>query len=111
MTADDDSKESLAAIQQRLLDLYEAYAESIGQKGSLSQAEFARRIDITAQTWRQITAVNRVSVDTAVKISRATGVSLDWIYLGETAMIPQRLAEPLNRLAKSRRAVSRQKKA
>jgi hypothetical protein len=105
------SKDSLSEIHQRLLDLYEAYAESIGQKDLLSQAEFARRIGITAQTWRQITAVNRVSVDTAIKISRATGVDLDWIYTGDPAMVPHRLGEILNRIAKARRSISPARRA
>lgn len=105
------SKDSLSDIHQRLLDLYEAYAESIGQKDSLTQAEFARRIGITAQTWRQITAVNRVSVDTAIKISRATGVDLDWIYTGDPAMVPQRLSEILARIAKMKRPTSQSKRA
>jgi DNA-binding XRE family transcriptional regulator len=104
-------KDSLSEIHQRLLDLYEAYAESIGQKDSLTQAEFARRIGITAQTWRQITAVNRVSVDTALKISRATGVDLDWIYTGDPAMLPQRLGEILSRIANTRRSISPAKRA
>lgn len=59
----------------------------------LNQAAFARLTGIEPQAINNYeTGLRGISVDQAIKICAATGVSLDWIYRGLSAGLPINLA-------------------
>lgn len=66
-------------------------------------AEFGRLVDIAPNALNNYeTGRSRPTVEQAVKIARVTGVTLDWIYLGNRANLPHRIvvrlpAEPTSR--------------
>lgn len=66
-----------------------------------NQADWCRFVGIAPNTWNQYekaTSPNRISLEEALKVARKTGVGLDWIYRGEEAMLPKRVADALDRL-------------
>jgi len=70
----------------------------------LSQAELCRRVGISPAAWNNAeTGDNRLGVDNAMELCKATGVTLDWIYLGHRAGLPQKLAVDIERLMRRRR--------
>ncbi|MGY4288852.1 transcriptional regulator with XRE-family HTH domain [Bradyrhizobium sp. LM2.7] len=72
--------------------------------GGMKQAAFARLVGIEPQALNNYeTALRRISVDQAVKICAATGVSLDWIYRGITAGLPAEMATALQRKQREER--------
>jgi transcriptional regulator with XRE-family HTH domain len=76
---------SRQAIAQRLI----ATREALG----ISQAELCRRAGIATNTYNQWErAIIRPSLDHAVRLVQAFGLTLDWIYLGVLSGIPHRLA-------------------
>lgn len=81
MISKDESPESNAAIAFRLRLIREAMG--------LKKASFARLVGISAQAWENVEgsprkpAANRISLDLALLVCRATGVSLDYIYRGQ----------------------------
>ena len=76
-------------IGQRLIRL-----RSVMDMGS--QLAFTKFVEIAAPTWNQYEKGHRrPSLDEAFKIVRRTGVTLDWIYFGEEAGLPHRLATAL----------------
>jgi transcriptional regulator with XRE-family HTH domain len=73
----------------------------------LSQAELCRRTGISPAAWNNAeTGDNRIGIDNAMSLCRATGVTLDWIFLGHRGGLPQKLAVDIERLV--RRAARRQ---
>ena len=57
-----------------------------------NQSEFARLHDIAVNTWNNYEqGVSRIRVDEAKKMSKAYGVSLDFIYMGITALLPAQI--------------------
>lgn len=87
----DSSKQ---AIARRLEALRAAMslqiAEERGTPGlQLSQAEFARRIGFTVQALNNyLQSVNRIQLDQAIGLALKTGITLDWLYLGNPAGLP-----------------------
>lgn len=72
--------------------------------GGMKQAAFARLVGIEPQALNNYeTALRRISVDQAIKICAATGVSLDWIYRGITAGLPAEMATALQRKQREER--------
>ncbi|MBR0695978.1 helix-turn-helix domain-containing protein [Bradyrhizobium lablabi] len=62
----------------------------------LHQAAFGRLVGIEPQAINNYeTGLRRISVDQAIKICAATGVSLDWIYRGLASGLPVNLATAL----------------
>jgi transcriptional regulator with XRE-family HTH domain len=74
--------DSRAAVMARLTVTREAYG--------WSQAEMCRRLGITPQSWSHYEKL-RVPVPThvAANVCRQTGVTLDWVYFGSEALLPQ----------------------
>jgi transcriptional regulator with XRE-family HTH domain len=88
--------ESIAAIGDRIRLTREAL--------DLTQAAFARLIGADPQAinnWEG--ARTRISIDQALKVCRATGVSLDWIYRGHASGLPVNLATEVATLERNRR--------
>jgi transcriptional regulator with XRE-family HTH domain len=76
------------AIAERLILTREALG--------LKQAAFARLVGIEPQALNNYeSGLRRISVDQAIKICAATGVSLDWIYRGLASGLPVNLATAL----------------
>lgn len=77
--------ESPAAIQLRLKSLRLA----MGMK----QAPWCRLVGISTAAWNNFeSGYRRISIDQAIKICSAVGVSLDWIYRGQAGALPFDLA-------------------
>lgn len=90
------SPESWEAIAERLTALRETYGES--------QAAFARRVGVNVTTWNNFeTAVSRISIDNAMRLCRATRVTLDWIYFGNEALLPGELVQRLRTMEAEKR--------
>lgn len=61
-----------------------------------TQAFLAGLLDCAPQAWANYEAGDRrISVDMALKLCAITGVSLDWVYRGNMAMLPTELAEKI----------------
>lgn len=61
-----------------------------------TQAFLAGLLGCAPQAWANYEAGDRrISVDLALKLCVLTGVSLDWIYRGNMAMLPTELAEKI----------------
>ena len=70
----------------------------------LSQAELCRRVGFSPAAWNNAeTGDNRIGIDNAIELCKATGVTLDWIFLGHRGGLPQKLAVDIERLLKRRR--------
>ncbi|WP_083926454.1 helix-turn-helix domain-containing protein [Bradyrhizobium sp. WSM4349] len=73
--------------------------------GGMTQAAFGRLVGIEPQAINNYeTALRRISVDQAIKVCAATGVSLDYIYRGVTSQLPAEIATNIQKL---QRAASR----
>jgi transcriptional regulator with XRE-family HTH domain len=70
----------------------------------LTQASWCRLVGIEQQAWNNYErGARRISIDQALKVCRATGVSLDWIYRGIAAGLPVNLATSLQEQERGRR--------
>lgn len=75
--------------------------------GGMTQAAFGRLVGIEPQAINNYeTALRRISIDQAVKVCAATGVSLDYIYRGVTSQLPAEIATAIQKKQReaSRRA-------
>lgn len=80
--------ESVTAIADRL--------KRTRQAQRLEQAAWCRLVGIEPQAWNNYErGIRRISLDQAIKVCRATGVSLDWIYRGIASGLPVNLATAL----------------
>jgi len=62
----------------------------------LNQTAFALRVGITQPALNNyVKALRRPDLDVAINIAARTGVTLDWIYLGDRSGLPSRLLEML----------------
>ena len=63
---------------------------------SPSQTAFARGAGLSQHRYNQYeTAARPLTLDAATKICRAYGLSLDWLFYGDSAMLPHAIAELL----------------
>ena len=91
-----DSTEAVAA-RLRLIRL--AYGALQDPLHPMSQAEFSRLCDIGRAAWNNAeTGDNRIGIDNAMAVARRTGVSLDYIYLGDQRGLPHAMAVEIARL-------------
>jgi hypothetical protein len=100
-----ESPESTQEVARRLRLTREAF--------KMQKAVWCRFIGMTPQAWGNVEgtkngpAVNRISLDEALKVCRATGVGLNWIYRGDRDDVPVKVAMELQKLdppAKKKRA-------
>lgn len=83
-----DGGRSNTDIAMRLRALMEAL--------ELNQAAFAARIGISQPALNNyLKAIRRPEIDVAINIQSKTGVTLDWVYLGDRSGLPSRLLEIL----------------
>jgi len=96
MATNAESPESTAAVARRLRLTREAFG--------MKKAVWCRFVGISPQAWQNVEggenrpATNRISVDEALKVCRATGVGLDWIYRGDRDNVPVKVAMELQKL-------------
>lgn len=65
----------------------------------LSQAALCRLAGISVQSWNNAeTGDSRIGVNQAIKLCKATGVTLDWIYRGIWTGLPTGIAEAIARI-------------
>ena len=65
----------------------------------MSQAEFARMCGIGPAAWNNAeTGDNRIGLDNALALRRATGATLDYIYCNDSAALPHALAVEIAKL-------------
>lgn len=96
--------DSIPAIAQRLRLLRLAFGVVQGYERQISQSEMARRCGLgTVQAWHNAeAALNRIGIDSAILVCRATGASLDYIYLGNTSVLPRALAVEIEKAASAK---------
>ena len=83
-----DGGRSLTDIARRL----EALMATTGR----NQSAFAELVGITQPAMSNyLKGFRRPQLDEAIKIASKTGVTLDWIYLGDRSGLPSRLLEAL----------------
>jgi len=62
----------------------------------LNQTSFAQRIGISQPALNNyLKGLRRPDIDVAISIAHRTGITLDWLYLGDRAGLPARLLEIL----------------
>ncbi|HEX8836768.1 MAG TPA: helix-turn-helix transcriptional regulator [Candidatus Acidoferrum sp.] len=84
VTTPKNDPSSAAAIGQRLRWTRKALG--------CSQTEIADMASMSVQAWNNNErGADRISLDPALRLCRATGISLDWIYQGQTAMLAPKL--------------------
>ena len=67
---------------------------------NLNQTAFATLVGISQPALNNyIKAIRRPEIDVAIMIQAKTGVTLDWIYLGNRSGLPARLLEILPALS------------
>ncbi len=77
------------AIAARLKRLRKAH--------EISQADLCRTTQLLASQWSQYESGKRmVTLEASIVLRQKFGASLDWIYFGEEANLPKRLADLLN---------------
>lgn len=70
----------------------------------MNVATWCRMVGITPQAWagvegtKNTPAKNRIALDQALLVCKATGVSLDWIYRGYRDNLPLKVALALQKL-------------
>ena len=95
----EDRTLSIVEIGNRLREIREALL--------YTQTELSKRLSISLQTWNNYErGVSRIRIDEAYKVSRMTGATLDFIYMGRESTLPRALSEKLHHLRqlKSRNA-------
>jgi DNA-binding XRE family transcriptional regulator len=91
-----ESPESTQAVAERLRLTRQAFG--------MKKAPWSRFVGITPQAWNNVEgtetspAANRISVDEALKVCRATGVGLNWIFRGDRDDVPIKVALELQKL-------------
>jgi len=69
-----------------------------------TQASWCRMVGIEQQAWNNYErGRRRISLDHALKVVKATGVGLDWIYRGIAKDLPQDIFNGLRQLERGRR--------
>lgn len=92
-----DGGRSLADIARRITALRTALG--------LNGAQFAALVEITQPAMSNYEAgIRRPDLDVGIKIQARTGVTLDWLYLGDRSGLPGRLLALLPDLSQQERA-------
>ncbi len=67
----------------------------------LTQRQLAARLNITGPRWANYeVGTSRIPVDIALRLVEKWEVSLDWIYYGNEAMMPEQLLKAIKAAAK-----------
>lgn len=100
MVARDQAALGLEQIAERL--------QSLRKVMGLTQVAMCELAGCSTQEWNNWEkARKRIGVDNAIRVSTATGVSLDWIYLGDVRGLPYELATKIQARARPKAASRR----
>ncbi len=85
-------RDSPVEIGRRLRLIRIAYGRIHGHPKGMSQADFCRTTGIGVSAWNNAeTGDARIGVDNAIAVYKATGASLEYVYLGDTQYLPHGL--------------------
>jgi DNA-binding XRE family transcriptional regulator len=102
--------DSNEAIGGRIGLIRRAYGAVQGHAREMSQVEFANLVGLSKQSLNNAeTGDNRIGLDSAIKIARRVGVTLDYIYFGNTAGLPHALAVEIEKADQTPIRLSRRK--
>jgi transcriptional regulator with XRE-family HTH domain len=88
----------MIGVAKRLRAVRRAYGRLHGC-GNLSQSAFARLCGINPTAWNNAeTGYSNLGIAIAIKIARQTGVTLDYLFLGNPAGLPFALAVEIMKL-------------
>lgn len=76
--------------------------EALPDVFGISDAELCRRIKIGTTAWanyKSMKSKNKLPVQVADRLCEEFNVTLDWIYRGKTALIPQEILQKLRKRA------------
>ena len=74
----------------------------------LSQAEIARQTKIQPAAWNNAeTGDNRLKIESALRVCRRYGVTLEWLFRGDIRQLPSELAEKISALEAHPAAIRR----
>jgi len=96
MASNEESPESTQSVARRLRLTRQAFG--------MKKAAWCRFVGMSPQAWNNVEgsetgpAANRISVDEALKVCRATGVGLNWIFRGDRTDVPMKIAIELQKL-------------
>lgn len=78
---------------QAIADRLRALRETTG----LSQDAFAQSVGLLTSQWANFEAASvRISIDAALQLVRRMQVTLDWVYLGNSAWMPRELSHKID---------------
>lgn len=83
----------------------------------MKKATWCRFVGISPQAWNNVEgtetspASNRIGVDEAMKVCRATGVGLNWIFRGDRADVPVKVGMKLAEIEAARAGGTAKKRA
>ncbi len=81
-----------ADIGKRLVAMHNALG--------ITQADVCRAIDLTSGRYNQyVTGKRLLTLDVAVRLVAAYGVTLDWLFLGDVSALPVRIHQKLQTAA------------
>lgn len=94
--AADQNPENTEAVAHRLKRTREAM--------KLNQAAWCRLVGIDGPQWNNYeVGGRRITIDAALKVCKATGVGLNWIYRGMANDVPVNLATAIQALERAAR--------
>ena len=80
----------------------------VRQVEGLSQAEFAQRADIAPNAWNNYEkARKRISLDAAIRLCAEYGLTLDYIYFGDSGNLTYNLVNAIKAVEDRRRRGAR----
>ena len=89
----------VAAIADRLRIIRIAYGRAQGFEKECRKAQFARLCGLTPQAWNNAeSGQNQIGIQSAVQICCMTGVTLDYIFRGNSSALPYSLAVQIAKL-------------
>ena len=90
------------ALAMRLKLIRIAYGNLQDPLRPINQSQFAELCGIKAAAWNNLeTGDNGCGIENAISIKRRTGVGLDYIFDGDLADLPHRMAVEIERLQKA----------
>jgi transcriptional regulator with XRE-family HTH domain len=101
------SESQLAAIAERLRLMRMAYGRTQGV-GDISQSAFCAVVGISPQLWNNAEVGHTgLGLQSAIKMAKRIGITLDWIYLGRREGLPVNMATEISKLEIEERGLPR----
>jgi transcriptional regulator with XRE-family HTH domain len=99
---------STRAIAKRLRLIRVAYGVVKGMPHEMHPAAMARLVGVSPQAWTNYEREhNKIGLETAVQLRCMTGVTLDYVFLGDRSALPYSLAVAIAKLERTAPALPR----